>query len=136
MKNILKRDYKEILITAGVSLFVGALIFCLMFFLNAHTLTQAINSSALAGIVLFGVAMLLFLGRLGAFDIFAFGFKQVANITFSKKVKTKYTYIEYRDEKNTKRAKASHYYLGMLFVALLFIIAVVVLEIIYHTAVH
>ena len=120
-------------ITLVISLVVGAVIFCLMFFLRNKTLISAVDGIALATavVILFGLLMLV--NHLGAFDTFAFGFKQLGTMIFAKDARKEGPYHEYKENMATKRQDSSYNFVIVIFVGLLFAIALIVLEIVYHS---
>ena len=119
-------------ITAGITLGVGATIFCLYFFLMGHRFIDAVNGMALTSILLVGGAILTLLARLGAFDIFAYGFTQLGHAMFSNKPNKYDNMADYKQAKYDARKNKRKSYIVVLIVASLFIVALVVLEIIYH----
>lgn len=142
--SIIEKDMKKVflqirkhwltnLVTLVVSLVVGAVIFCLMFFLRNMTLISAVDGIALATavVILFGLLMLV--NHLGAFDTFAFGFKQLGTMIFAKDARKEGPYHEYKENMAIKRQDSSYNFVIVIFVGLLFAIALVVLEIVYHS---
>lgn len=142
--SIIEKDMKKVFlqirkhwlanfITLVISLVVGAVIFCLMFFLRNKTLISAVDGIALATavVILFGLLMLV--NHLGAFDTFAFGFKQLGTMIFAKDARKEGPYHEYKENMATKRQDSSYNFVIVIFVGLLFAIALIVLEIVYHS---
>ena len=117
-----------------VSIAVGAGIFCLFFFLRNKTLLDAVDGSALAAIVVLFSGLLLWVSHLGAFDTFAFGFKQLGSMIFAKDARRDGTFYEYKEAKNEKRADSSYLFVSVIIAGLALSIALIVLEIVYHTS--
>lgn len=120
---------KTYLITGAIFLVVGVAIF-LIFFLLKHGLIGAIDGTAFAGIILVGVSLLMLIARLGLFDGFAFGFKQLS-YKFKKDLNELPNYPDYLESKNAKRKDSPRFYIPVLIVGVLFLIALAILEIIY-----
>ncbi len=125
----IRKYLKVYLITAVVSLAVGAGIFCLYYFLRDQTLIAAIDGVSMAGVILLGVGILCLLARLGAFDTMSYGFKQMFSSMFAKEANKYNDMAGYKEEKREKRASSSYYYVVMMIVSLLFFIAFAILEI-------
>ena len=94
---------------------------------------DAINGASIAALFVLLSGVLTLLAYLGAFDFFAFGFKQLGSMLFAKNARRDGLYSDYRDRKQEKRATSSHSYLAIIAAGLILLIAVIVLEIIYHT---
>lgn len=125
---------KSFIITALISLVIGFGIFCIFFFwLGAKSITGAIDGTGVAGAVLFSAFVLIWLSRNGAFDTMSYGFNQMFSSMFGRKANKYNDFADYKDQKNTKREIASLYYFSFLFVAILYLIAFSILEIIFHT---
>lgn len=124
---------KDYVITLVISLVIGAIIFCLYFFLNSRTLSAACSATFLAGIVLVCIGLLIMVTRFGAFDTFAYGFKQLGTTIFRNKP-TKYNDMaEYKQQCYEKRQTKTNYYLFVITGGLLFCIAGAILEVIFHS---
>lgn len=126
-------NWKSYIITGFIALAIGAGIFCLYFFLNKSTLVAACNGSIIAAVSLLGVAALVVLARLGAFDTFAYGFMQLGSAMFSNQPRKYNDMVEYKHAQFEKRKDKSKYYLSIVAVGVIFLIATLVLEIIYHS---
>lgn len=120
------------LITFLVSLVVGGVVFILFFFLRTRSFMDAINGTTIAALFVLLSGVLALLAHLGAFDTFAFGFKQLGSMMFAKNARRDGTYSDYRERKQEKRASSAHSYLAIIAAGLMLLIAVIVLEIIYH----
>ena len=122
------------LITGGIALAVGALIFLLYFFLNVEgrTLKTACNGCALAAGVLICAGFLVWLNRLGAFDTFAYGFIQLGTMMFGKNPIKRDSLSDYKENRREKRKDKSKYYFVIMIAGGLFLIALAVLEILFN----
>ena len=136
----MKRAFQQIkkywlinLITLLVSLVVGGGIFCLVFFLKDKNIVAAVDASAISAVSVLCIGLLLWMSHLGAFDTFAFGFKQLGSMIFAKEPRRDGQYQDYRKEKILKRTNSSYNFLAVILAGLLLLIAVIILEIIYKT---
>lgn len=120
------------LVTFIISLILAALIFCLMFFLRDRSFSDAVSAVGMAAIVISLLGLLLWMGHLGAFDTFAFGFKQVGSMLFAKDARRDGSYADYRAEKAKKRDNSSFNFIAVIFAGILLLIALIVLEIVYN----
>lgn len=124
---------KDYSITLVISLVIGTIIFCLYFFLNGRTLTAACSATFLAGVILICTGLLITVARYGAFDTFAYGFKQLGTTIFRNQP-TKYNDMaEYKQECYEKRKTKTKYFLFVILAGLLYCIAGGILEIIFHS---
>lgn len=131
----IKKYWKINLITFLISLLIGGAIFCLMFFLRGKNIVAAVDGAALASILVLFFGLLLFVHHLGAFDTFAFGFKQLGSMLFAKEPRKDGKYQDYRQEKIQKRNNSSYNFLAVIAAGLLLSIAIIVLEIIYRVSI-
>ena len=122
------------LITFLLSLVVGAIIFCIMFFLRGRTLLSAVDGAALGAISVLFLGLLFWMHHLGAFDTFVFGFKQLGSMLFAKDARRDGSYAEYRERKTESRNNSSFNFIAVIFAGLLLCIALLVLEIVYHVS--
>ena len=129
----IKKHWLSNLITLIVSLLIGVGIFCLMFFLRNRTIVAAVDGSAVASFSLIFIGLLMWVNHLGAFDTFAFGFKQLGSILFAKKPNKEGLYHEYKENKVVKRENSSYLFVSVIAAGLLLSISIIVLEIIYHS---
>lgn len=120
------------LITGLVSLVVGGIVFVLFYFLRDRAFIDAVNGSMVAAMVVILSGLLAMLAHFGAFDTFAFGFKQVGSMMFAKNVRRDGSFADYKEKKRDKRNKGSYSFIAIIFTGLLILIAAIVLEIIYH----
>ena len=130
----MRKYWKINLLVFLISLIVETAIFLLFFFLRGKTLTEAINGTAVGGVTVFFLGLLALVAHLGAFDTFAFGFKQLGGMLFSKDPRKAGTYSDYREEKRIKRDNSTYSFMAMLIAGLIFFIAAGILEIIYHSS--
>ena len=127
---------KEDIITLVISLAVGGIIFLIYFLLNKDRyggISAGCNATILSAIILVSAGVLVWLSRLGAFDTFAYGFKQLGSSIFSKNPRKYNNMVEYKQDKYEKRKEKTNYYLFIILAGLLFGVATLILEIIYHT---
>ena len=120
------------LITFLISMVVGAIIFLLFFFLRNRSFMDALNGVSIASMVILFFGLLAWMGHLGAFDTFAFGFKQLGSMMFAKDARRDGSYSDYRDNKREKRQSSSYNFLSIIAAGLTLLIVVLVLEIIFH----
>ena len=121
------------LVTLLISLLLGGAIFCLFFFLRNQTIIAAVDGAAVATFIILFLGLLFWMAHLGAFDMFSFGFKQLGSMLFAKDARRDGPYAEYREQKREKRQNSSYYFVFVIIAGLLLGIALIVLEIIYHT---
>ena len=131
----IKIHWKTNLITLIVSLLFGGGLFCLVFFLRNRTIVDAVDGAAVASVVVLFIGLLMFVAHLGAFDTFAFGFKQLGSMLFAKDARKDGKYYEYKEAKKEKRNDSSYNFLVVILVGLLLSISIIVLEIIYHSTI-
>ena len=131
-ENKKKIDFKIYIIAGIIALAIGAGIFCLYFFLNKSTIIAACNASILAAVSLIGLASLILLTRFGAFDTFAYGFAQLGTAMFGRQPKKYNDMVEYKQIKAEQRKDKSNYFISFFIAGGLFLIATLVLEILYH----
>lgn len=128
----IKKNWLINLITFLVSLAVGAGIFCIVFFTRKRSIIDAIDGATLGGLIVLLFGMLMMVTHFGAFDIFAFGFKQLFSMLFSKDPRKDGQYHEYHENKTEKRNDSSYNFIATILAGLLLSSAIIVLEIIYH----
>lgn len=78
----------------------------------------------------------MWVSHLGAFDTFAFGFKQLGSMFFAKNPRRDGTYADYKQNKADKRAASSYNFVAVILAGLFMLISVGILEIIYHVALN
>lgn len=123
------------LITFLISIVVGVGIFCLIFFLRNQTIIAAVDGAAIGSVVVLFLGLLMWVAHLGAFDTFAFGFKQLGSMLFAKDARRDGTFQEYKENKATKRDNSSYNFVMVILAGLLLSISIIVLEIIYRTSI-
>ena len=123
------------LITFIISIMVGMAIFCLIFFLRNQTIIAAVDGAAIGSVVVLFLGLLMWVAHLGAFDTFAFGFKQLGSMLFAKDARRDGTFQEYKENKATKRDNSSYNFVMVILAGLLLSISIIVLEIIYRTSI-
>ena len=117
------------IVTFIISSAIGVGIFLAYYFVQNKSLIAELNGTGVAGAVLIGVGALCYVARLGAFDTFSYGFTQMFSSWFGKKANKYNDMNEYKNDKNQKRIASSKYYLVMMLVGLVFMIAFIALEI-------
>lgn len=123
------------LITFLIAIVVGVGIFCLIFFLRNQTIIAAVDGAAIGSIIVLFLGLLMWVAHLGAFDTFAFGFKQLGSMLFAKDARRDGTFQEYKENKATKRDNSSYNFVMVILAGLLLSISIIVLEIIYRTSI-
>lgn len=121
------------LVTFIISLIVGVSIFCLIFFLRNQTIIAALDGAAIGSVIVIFLGLLMWVAHLGAFDTFAFGFKQLGSMMFSKEPRKDGTFQDYKEGKRIKRDNSSYNFVSVIAAGLLLSISIIVLEIIYRT---
>ena len=122
-----KRNIKPYIVAGVISLVIGAVIFLLFFFLKDRSLRVAIDGASYAGIILITISLFILITRLGFFDIFSYGFKQLGASMFNKNASKYNDYPGYRQQINAVRVKRSKYYISILLVGLLYVIAAIIM---------
>ena len=122
-----KFNIKPYIIAGAISLVIGAVIFLLFFFLKDRSLRAAIDGTSYAGIILIAISLLVLITRLGFFDIFSYGFKQLGASMFNKNASKYNDFPGYKEQINAVRVKKSKYYLAILIVGLIYFIAAVIM---------
>lgn len=97
------------------------------------TIIAAVDGAAIGSMIVIFLGLLMWVHHLGAFDTFAFGFKQLGGMLFAKDPRKEGTYQEYREDKITKRVKSSYNFVIVILTGCLLSISIIVLEVIYHT---
>lgn len=120
-------NWKPYLIAGSIALFIGAFIFVLLFLIIQRPL---LDGTAFAALVLLTVGVLIWVTREGLFDIFAYGFRQMGTMIFSKKPNEIKDFPGYKEHKNELRKNRSNYYLAFIAIGLLFLLATIIIYII------
>lgn len=123
-----KINLKPYIISGIISLLLGIFIFILFFLILKR---PALDGAAYAAIILISSAGLIWVAREGFFDIFSYGFRQLGSTILSKKANEYNDYSGYRQFKNEIREKRSKYYFSIALIGLLFLVATVILYLIY-----
>ena len=129
MKLNFKKFLAYYLIAFGIAIVVGLIPFFLVFFING----SALDGVTLATVITLGLGGLMFVAHEGFFDIFAYGFKQMGTAMFSKKANANNDFPGYKEIKRTKREEGPKIFLSVLAAGLLFLIALIVLKIVFFT---
>lgn len=130
---------KDILITLAVSLGMGILIFCLIFFLRGiYTLFGWSDALTFSGVFIILSGALTALGRLGAYDMFVYGFMDIFRHMNPKPAPKKYQdFVDYKEQMKEKRAKKSKAYLLFFAVGgVILTVGLVLRLVLYLTAGH
>ena len=127
-----KKYWKINVITLVISLLIGGGVFCLVFFLKDKNIVSAVDAATISAVSVLCIGLLFWMHHLGAFDTFAFGFKQLGSMLFAKEPRRDGKYQDYRQEKIEKRNNSSYNFIAIIFAGLLLCIALIVLEIIYR----
>lgn len=137
MKNAFKQIKKywlSNLITFLVSLTIGIVIFCLIFFLRNRLLLDAVNGLTAGGVIVLFLGLLCWMAFLGVFDVFSFGFKQLLSTVFSKDPRRDGSYTNYKERKTAKREASSYYFVPIIAAGLVLIIALIIVFIVYKVS--
>ena len=125
-----KINWKVHIITAIIFAIIGVGIF-LAFYLPKKTLYAALNGTAFSGIILLCFGGLSWVAREGFFDFASYGFKQLGSMIFGRKPNAYNDYPSYRDYQNEKRKNQSHFYVSILIIGSLFILAYIILRLFF-----
>ena len=131
-KDNFRKYRKSYIFTFVISLLIGTGIFCLYFFLNVQNVLNALNGVSIAAVSLLGMGGLMWVHSQGAFDTLAYGFKQMFTSFFSKTPNKYNDMYSYKQAKIEKRESSPKIYFAMLFAAIIFGLAIIALEIVYH----
>lgn len=130
------RKYRKAYIYAFIiSFLIGVGIFCLYFFLNGYYVIEALNGVSIAAVALVASAGLVFVHSQGAFDTIAYGFKQMFTSFVARKPNKYNDMYSYKQAKTEKREHSPRIYFAILFASSIFVLAVIVLEIVYHVGI-
>ena len=124
-----KINWKVHIITSIIFIIIGTGIF-LAFFLPNKTMFGALNGTAFSGVILLGFGGLSFVGKQGFFDFASYGFKQFGNMIFGRVPNAYNDYPSYKEFKDEKRKKESHFYVSVLIIGALFMIAYLILKLV------
>lgn len=126
-----KKFWKVYLIWLVSCLVVGAGIFCAFYFGGGKGKVAALNGTSFTGIILVCLAGLMWVAREGFFDFLSYGFKQMGAMIFTKDPNSLKDFPGYKEDKRNVRKFASKYFVIVAFVGLLFVIAFIILRIIW-----
>lgn len=130
----IKKHWITNLVTFVISLIVGVVIFLVFYFARNQTIVAAVDGAAIGTVAVLFMGLLFWMAHLGAFDTFAFGFKQLGSMLFAKDARRDGKYSDYRAEKSEKRQNSSYNFVAVIAAGLVLSVALIVLEIIYHAA--
>ena len=121
-------NWKVHIITSIIFIIIGTGIF-LAFFLPNKNMYGALNGTAFTGVILLSFGGLSFVAKQGFFDFASYGFKQFGNMIFGRVPNAYNDYPSYKEYKDEKRKKESHFYVSILIIGALFMLAFLVLKI-------
>ena len=121
-------NWKPYIIAGIISLLLGAFIFILFFIILKM---PALDGTGFAAILLIATAGLIWIAREGFFDIFTYGFRQLGSTMFGKKANEFNDFASYKEMKFSRREKRSKYFISVAIVGALFLIATIILSLIY-----
>ena len=121
------------IVSAVIAVAIGAAIFLTFFFVQEMELIGAVNGVSVAFIALIAAGAFIWLGKAGAFDTMSYGFKQMFSSFFSKEANKYNDFVEYKNEKNAIRESSAKIHFVFFIIAFFFGVAIIVLEIIFHT---
>ena len=107
-----------------INLIIGSFILILLFVIIKRPLLDGTMFACLGLAVL---ATIMWLGREGVFDIFAYGFKQFGSIHFTKNPTQFNDFPGYKQDKMTKRSKRAKLYLATYIASAVFLIATLII---------
>ena len=122
-------NWKAHIISAIISLIIGAGVF-LLFFLTNKSYFGALNGTAFAGVVLLSFGGLAFVAKEGFFDFASYGFKQFGSMLFGRVPNAYNDYPSYRDFKQERRKNTPHFYISFLIIGALFMVVYVILKLV------
>jgi len=135
MESKFKKDLKYYLIAGAVSLALAIGFFCLFFFARGNKAGYGLvnwqDSLMISGLIIAGVGGLMWIGREGFFDIFAYGFKQLGGAIFSKNPRSYNDYPGYREEMKNKRSASPKTFLSVLIIGAAFLLAALCVYFVY-----
>ena len=121
-------NWKPYIIAGIISLLLGIGIFCIVYFAAG---LPAVDGTAFGALILISAGGLIWVAREGFFDLASYGFRQFGNMIFSKKANQFNDFAGYKEAKRETRENRSKYYLSLLAVGALFLIATIILYIIF-----
>ena len=123
-----KINWKPYIIAGIISLLLGIFIFILFFIILKM---PALDGTAFAAIILLAGAGILWVAREGFFDIFSYGFRQLGSQMFGKKANEFNDFAGYKEYKFSSRENRSKYFISIVIVGALFLLATIILSLIY-----
>ena len=122
-----KFSWKPYIIAGIISLLFGLSVFFIFVFALKFAY---VDGAAFAAVFLISAAALIWITREGFFDLASYGFKQFGGMLFSKNPNQLNDFAGYKEHKREIRENRSKYYLSLLFVGGLFLIATIILFIV------
>lgn len=132
-----KSELKVNIILMVVFFLLGIGVFSLYVWVwnNKFSIINCSNGCLIVGAVLFTFSILVLLSRWGTYDTMSYGFHMMGHYIFNANKDRKYSdLIDYKEKKMAARETKGHYYLPILFISLLFLLAAVIFEIIFLVA--
>lgn len=124
--------WKPHIIAAIIVSIIGAfivLLFCVII-KNKKLLSDGFT---LASFVLFAIAVFMWLGREGVFDIFSYGFKQFGSVHFTKNPNQYKDFPGYKEEKHQIRTKRAKTFITVFIIAGLFLLLGIIFMIVWKS---
>ena len=119
-----KIKWKPYIVAGITSLLFGIFIFCLFAFILKKPL---MDGSSFAAIILLSFSALMWVAREGFFDIFSYGFRQMAHMMYSKKANEINDYSGYKEYKNEVREKRAKTFLAVGATGLFFLLVTLII---------
>ena len=123
-----KINWKPYIIAGITSLIIGSGIFLLFFFAFKR---PVVDGTVFAAIILLASAGLIWVANEGFFDIFSYGFRQLAVTIFGRKPNELNDFSAYKEYKFETRKKRSKYFISVAIVGAIFLLATIILSLVY-----
>ena len=120
-------EWKSYIIGAIISLVIAILIFVLIFFAMKRSILDGVGYGS---IVLLASAAFMWISSEGFFDLFAYGFRQLGSMMFSKNPTQYNDYAGYKIYKGETRKDKPKLYLSVALVGVLELIAAFIIFIV------
>lgn len=124
-------DFKSHIIKTTIFLVVGIIFVLVLYFINGMNLVNGLDACFITFWIFFGVGSMTIIINLGTFDAFCYSFANMVS-TWHKDGKKKYQDLMfYKDVHQPKRHQRRFNFLDYYIVSIVFLIASLILEIIY-----
>ena len=126
--------WKPHIIAAIIVSIIGTfivLLFCVII-KNKKPLSDGFTVASFA---LFTIAVFMWLGREGVFDIFAYGFKQFSSVHFTKNPNQFKDFPGYKEQKYQVRTKRAKTFVTVFIIAALFLLLGIIFMIVWNSKV-